>query len=257
MDEPELYSLRWKGKILGPFSREIIQAKLQTAELSLVHEIQVQDQWMPVRKFLATNSGPPPINPAIIQVNRSADEPQVYTVRWRGKTSGPYSREVILGKLQTGELSLAHELQVGDQWQTVRRFLNQSANSQAPAQHQTPEQPKVQPQQEPDRQPPTEPVRVAIPTQSTPPRVRLNLGRTPPSILAPTSAVEDQQPPPQNAAASDPEANAQKIPTLKLSTKQPREEADPPKPIRPSADPAVSSGNPIDKLIRRVNPKPH
>ena len=115
MDETELYTLRWKGKLIGPLSLAMLQEKFLTGELSLAHEIQVGEHWLTLRNFLSAN-------PALVTMSSAApaEETQTFTLRWRGKTMGPYTWAEISEKLSTGELSLAHEIQIGEQWLPLR-----------------------------------------------------------------------------------------------------------------------------------------
>ena len=134
MDETELYTLRWKGKLIGPLSLAMLQEKFLTGELSLAHEIQVGEQWLTLRNFLSTN-------PALVTMSSAApaEETQTFTLRWRGKTMGPYTWAEISEKLSTGELSLAHEIQIGEQWLPLRSCASTDGRPpQAPVESQTP-----------------------------------------------------------------------------------------------------------------------
>lgn len=51
MDTPPSFKIRWKGHTLGPFTKEVIERKLQSNELSLMHEIQVEDRWISLKAF--------------------------------------------------------------------------------------------------------------------------------------------------------------------------------------------------------------
>jgi uncharacterized RDD family membrane protein YckC len=52
--------LRWKGRQSGPFAAEEIRGRLQSSEIGLMHEVQVDGQWLTVEKFLAQSAPRPP-----------------------------------------------------------------------------------------------------------------------------------------------------------------------------------------------------
>jgi len=65
--EEEVYQLRWKGRPSGPFTREVIEKKLHTGELSLLHEILFNERWTTLKRFLQATAivvPPPPPPPA-------------------------------------------------------------------------------------------------------------------------------------------------------------------------------------------------
>lgn len=47
-----LYKVRWKGKILGEFSKEQIQADLRTSKISLFHQVFAGEDWILTKDFL-------------------------------------------------------------------------------------------------------------------------------------------------------------------------------------------------------------
>jgi hypothetical protein len=54
------FFVRWKGKISGPFERNTVREMLHRGEISLAHQIQVEDQWISIAEFLK-----PPKTPAV------------------------------------------------------------------------------------------------------------------------------------------------------------------------------------------------
>lgn len=46
-----------------------------------------------------------------------------FRLRWKGKISGPYPRRQIERKIQEHEIGMFHEINVDDEWITVREFL--------------------------------------------------------------------------------------------------------------------------------------
>lgn len=49
----------------------------------------------------------------------------VHRIRWKGRTTGPYSREDIRARLATGEFSLLHRVEVSDRWIGLDEFLGE------------------------------------------------------------------------------------------------------------------------------------
>ncbi|MFI3290865.1 MAG: hypothetical protein R3Y46_03185 [Opitutales bacterium] len=47
-----LYKVRWKGKILGEFSKEQIQADLRSSKISLFHQVLAGEDWILTKDFL-------------------------------------------------------------------------------------------------------------------------------------------------------------------------------------------------------------
>ena len=68
--------LRWKGRQSGPFAPEEIRARLKSSEIGLMHEVQMDGQWMSVEKFLA-QTAPRPAAPPAPKPEKKAPAPQV------------------------------------------------------------------------------------------------------------------------------------------------------------------------------------
>jgi len=51
MSRPTHFRLRWKGAITGPFPLIRIQEMLRAGEISLLHNIEVDESWMTVRDY--------------------------------------------------------------------------------------------------------------------------------------------------------------------------------------------------------------
>lgn len=51
------HRIRWKGRTDGPFTRDEIRARLAEGELSLLHRIEVDGQWMSLGDFLNGPAG--------------------------------------------------------------------------------------------------------------------------------------------------------------------------------------------------------
>jgi ABC-type multidrug transport system ATPase subunit len=47
----EQFHLRWKGVVLGPFSMDEIERRLDTREIGMLHEIDVADRWLTLEEF--------------------------------------------------------------------------------------------------------------------------------------------------------------------------------------------------------------
>jgi len=58
------YLLRWKGRQSGPLPPDEIRARLKRSEIGLMHEVQVDGQWVTVEKFLNQSAPRPPAAPA-------------------------------------------------------------------------------------------------------------------------------------------------------------------------------------------------
>ena len=68
MAKPDQFRLRWKGAVTGPFALARISEMLRAGEISLVHNIEVNDAWLTIRDYFRTiglNRGSllPPIDP--------------------------------------------------------------------------------------------------------------------------------------------------------------------------------------------------
>lgn len=57
------------------------------------------------------------------------DQETSHHVRWKGAVSGPFTRSKIMDMLRSGELSLAHGIQSGENWMTLRQFIRQEGSS--------------------------------------------------------------------------------------------------------------------------------
>lgn len=62
----ELYTLRWRGRELGPFSVEEINRQLDDHEIGMGHEILYQDNWIGLEEFFAATRKPPPPAPKLV-----------------------------------------------------------------------------------------------------------------------------------------------------------------------------------------------
>ena len=51
MSRPTHFRLRWKGALTGPFTLVRIQEMLRAGEISLLHNIEVDESWMTVRDY--------------------------------------------------------------------------------------------------------------------------------------------------------------------------------------------------------------
>ena len=51
MSRPTHFRLRWKGALTGPFPLVRIQEMLRAGEISLLHNIEVDESWMTVRDY--------------------------------------------------------------------------------------------------------------------------------------------------------------------------------------------------------------
>ena len=67
--------LRWKGRQNGPFALDEIRSQLKGSEIGLMHEVQVEGQWMTIEKFLAKTAPRPSIPPISKQELKSFAPP--------------------------------------------------------------------------------------------------------------------------------------------------------------------------------------
>jgi uncharacterized RDD family membrane protein YckC len=67
--------LRWKGRQNGPFALDEIRSQLKGSEIGLMHEVQVEGQWMTIEKFLAKMAPRPSIPPISKQELKSFGPP--------------------------------------------------------------------------------------------------------------------------------------------------------------------------------------
>jgi TM2 domain-containing membrane protein YozV len=63
-DEPQEYTLRWRGREVGPFSVSEINRQLDEHEIGMGHEIFCQDKWITLEEFLAPAPKPAVPTPA-------------------------------------------------------------------------------------------------------------------------------------------------------------------------------------------------
>lgn len=54
------YSLLWKGRQSGPFSLAMIREKLNSGEISRMHQVSYNGRWMVLDEFLEKHAGPDP-----------------------------------------------------------------------------------------------------------------------------------------------------------------------------------------------------
>lgn len=67
--------LRWKGRQSGPFAPDEIHTKLKSSEIGLMHEVEVDGQWMTVEKFLVQTAPRPPAPAAPKQEKKASALP--------------------------------------------------------------------------------------------------------------------------------------------------------------------------------------
>src|SRR5690242_19886361 len=53
MNDLHEYTLRWRGRRLGPYSLQEINRKLDDHEIGMGHEIQYQEKWITLEEFFA------------------------------------------------------------------------------------------------------------------------------------------------------------------------------------------------------------
>ena len=62
-------------------------------------------------------------------------DPKRYRLRWQGRISGPFPIEVLLSRLDDGEIGIYHEIEHQDTWVTLQDFLKQRDEPTKPEDH--------------------------------------------------------------------------------------------------------------------------
>lgn len=70
------FVVRWRGREQGPFAGEVIERKLAANEMGLLHEVQLNGQWLTIRDYLAQRE-------AELRARRQAEDEQKRTERER------------------------------------------------------------------------------------------------------------------------------------------------------------------------------
>ena len=68
-------------------------------------------------------------------------DPQQYTLRWRGRETGPYPVSEINRMLDEHEIGMGHEILSGDKWITLEEFFASPPKPSAPPPAQPPSSP--------------------------------------------------------------------------------------------------------------------
>jgi TM2 domain-containing membrane protein YozV len=61
MSDERLYTLRWRGREMGPYSLEEINRKLDDHQIGTGHEILVDGEWTTLERFLEAERPPAPV----------------------------------------------------------------------------------------------------------------------------------------------------------------------------------------------------
>ncbi len=112
----ETYKIRWRGRISGPYDISALEAMLAKDEISLLHEVHFNGEWISVDELLARRApqapAPEPIPPP---VERPAPPPEPlgpppfpaeeeFYVAKGGRQEGPYTKNVLKQLAQAGVL---------------------------------------------------------------------------------------------------------------------------------------------------------
>ena len=112
----QVFQVRWRGKVSGPFPLVALQEMLARGELSLLHEALVEKEWVPLERLLEakasgndssetiptapvpiiplpTQSGPPPMPPD-----------KLYHIARHGRAQGPYPKSALKQLVSAGIL---------------------------------------------------------------------------------------------------------------------------------------------------------
>jgi TM2 domain-containing membrane protein YozV len=106
MNELQEYTLRWRGREVGPFPLSEINRQLDEHEIGMGHEIFYQDKWITVEEFMAALSNhaapapTPPEKPSPVQVSAPlVRDPPIPTTRADGGRRLRPRRRLLFGLL--------------------------------------------------------------------------------------------------------------------------------------------------------------
>ncbi len=131
-DSGPSFLVRWRGQTFGPLSLGDIQRKLESREISLVHEVLCDGRWISVRELQSNFSGADftaPRAPAGARQGSRASVPgghssgEEYQLRWKGNTFGPVNIAEIERKLDRQEIGMLHEIHFEGQWVSLNEFF--------------------------------------------------------------------------------------------------------------------------------------
>ena len=141
MPDQQVFRLRWRGRVSGPHSLEQLKGMLARNDVSLMHEVQVKQLWLPLEEFLATTanekSGKLSVsNPSGASQTQSVGDKlpspraeRFYVVQ-SGQQQGPYPLNVLIELAAAGFLSaddLAWKEGLQD-WMPLARLVPDLAN---------------------------------------------------------------------------------------------------------------------------------
>jgi hypothetical protein len=111
----QVFQVRWRGKVSGPFPLVALQEMLARGDLSLLHEVLVERKWVPLEQLLATgDSGdassetvpttplPKAIPPKPVPPPMLLDA--LYHVARHGRAEGPYPKGALKQLVSAGIL---------------------------------------------------------------------------------------------------------------------------------------------------------
>ena len=112
----QVFQVRWRGKVSGPFPLVALQEMLARGDLSLLHEVLVERKWVPLEQLLATGDPgdassetvptapvPKAIPPKPVPPPMPLDA--LYHVARHGRAQGPYPKSALKQLVSAGILN--------------------------------------------------------------------------------------------------------------------------------------------------------
>ena len=113
------YQIRWRGKVSGPHDLESLKSMLSRGEVSLLHEVLVDSQWISLeqlvsRKFRGPDvqpvAAPKELAPQSLPPKPKGPPPlpseKLYHVARQGRVQGPYPRSALKQLVSAGILDV-------------------------------------------------------------------------------------------------------------------------------------------------------
>jgi hypothetical protein len=113
------YQIRWRGKVSGPHDLESLKSMLSRGEVSLLHEVLVESQWISLEQLVSRKLRGPDVQP--VAAPKEADpqslppkpkgpppipSDKLYHVARQGRAQGPYPRSALKQLVSAGILDV-------------------------------------------------------------------------------------------------------------------------------------------------------
>ena len=132
MDPDAKYMLRWRGRQSGPFTLPQIERKLAENEIGMLHEVFSDGQWVSIQQVLlqkSQTSFETPLSTPLAEARNqtiqaeTADEVELFDLRWHGKGLGRMRPDEIELLLDRQEIGMLHEVFWNGRWITLNDFF--------------------------------------------------------------------------------------------------------------------------------------